>query len=67
MTTTHGRLRSIFLRCLVRAKVVSVNAAVTTWSQRLLFLAVINTISLDCNVLATLQESAALTLRFLRR
>jgi hypothetical protein len=29
--------------------------------------AAINTISLDCNALATLQESAALTLRFLRR
>jgi ABC-type transporter Mla MlaB component len=51
----------------VLASVVSVNTAVTTWSQRFLFLAAINTISLDCNALATLQESAALTLRFLRR
>jgi hypothetical protein len=48
----------------VRANVVSVNTAVTTWSQRFLFLAAINTISLDCNALTTLQESAVLTLRF---
>jgi hypothetical protein len=37
----------ILLRCLVRANVVSVNTAVTTWSQRLLFLAAINTMRLS--------------------